>query len=1212
MKEGQPKEQLLTPQQIARALGRPEPTQEQAAIISSPLQPRLVVAGAGSGKTATMVDRVVWLVANGLVRADQVLGVTFTRKAAGELRERMRSRLEELRRQGLVQQEAGPEGEARSQDPTILTYHSYANSLVKQYGLRLGIEEDVQMLGEAQTWQLVAQILEHYEGKLPEQERAKSSMVEAVLKLSGECAEHLVSPQQLIDWCQQTLNQVRDLPRPTVKGASAEHKALVQGLELRIFYAELIKRYASLKKQMQVMDYGDLIAQAARVAREVPLAAQTERQRFAVVLLDEFQDTSHAQMQLFSDLFGAKATSSAHPVMAVGDPKQSIYGFRGASDGQLFSFYDYFPTEDRSASYLTVAWRNDQAILAAANRVAQPLALSPEWVQAPSAIEVPPLQARPGAGEGRLLVGQYLTDRQEASELAAFIADQRKAYQQLPQEQMPTMAVLCKKRAMMGPLQQAFEQAGVPYQVVGLGGLLDTPEIVDMVAVLRVLSDPGRSDALMRIMAGARWRLGVSDLLAFGDWAQALKRQRELEIRFGLGEQEAASWAQQQLADEAASESADAEPAQAGPVSADHYRRLLQAAAPDVTDSASLVEALENLPEPGWVSAASGRSLSLEGLSRLRALAAELDYLRQFTADDLTSLLGQIERTLLLDIELAARPGVAAVSARRHLDAFYEAAAAYESGAPRLAALLDLAGRSGAGEEEPVFLPGSATASAAGITGFLAWLDAAAQQEKGLEMAAEPPRQDLVQILTVHASKGLEWDQVYLPGLAQGDFPDGKDERWTKQGDSLPWPLRGDRHYLPGWQSDFENLRDLGEFIALLAQQATEHRVLEERRLAYVGFTRARSLLFLAASAWKGTGVKPRDLSDFLLELLEGQDLPLELLADLDKEQVGQQNPQAASISTALWPFDPFDGPQLQTWSSLEELEEGAASLQPDPPLGPLTGLSSRQLVQRAARQVLAGGMLPEELEQAQQELAARGGVEAPEVEADIRDWQEEARLLLELLKQPLQEQALDLPAHLPASTLVALAQNQQEVINNFRRPMPQRPGLAARLGTVFHSWIEDQYGRRGQLDFEEDFDDGEEEQELDLALLQENFLKSKWADLDPWELEYPIETPLGGLTVRGRIDAVFASRNQEGQPTFTLVDWKTGRPPKSQKELEQRSVQLGFYRLAFARLQGLDPQAIKAYFFYAQTGESLEISDIWTEQKLEGLIAQTRQGLGG
>lgn len=142
----------FTPSELAGILGeKNRPTPEQASIIESPLTPRLVIAGAGSGKTATMADRVVWLVANGWVRPEEVLGVTFTRKAAGELASRIRAKLATLQR--IAAEDDGrlgfPESLANADDlePKVSTYHSYASSIVSDYGLRLGIERDVVLLG---------------------------------------------------------------------------------------------------------------------------------------------------------------------------------------------------------------------------------------------------------------------------------------------------------------------------------------------------------------------------------------------------------------------------------------------------------------------------------------------------------------------------------------------------------------------------------------------------------------------------------------------------------------------------------------------------------------------------------------------------------------------------------------------------------------------------------------------------------------------------------------------------------------------------------------------------------------------------------------------------------------------------------------------------------------------------------------------------------
>ena len=138
-------EPRFTPSQLADILGeKNHPTSEQSAIISSSLTPRLVIAGAGSGKTATMADRVVWLVANGWVRPEEVLGVTFTRKAAGELASRIRSKLATLQR--VAAEDDGSIGfpadllGADDLEPRVSTYHSYASGIVSDYGLRLGIE----------------------------------------------------------------------------------------------------------------------------------------------------------------------------------------------------------------------------------------------------------------------------------------------------------------------------------------------------------------------------------------------------------------------------------------------------------------------------------------------------------------------------------------------------------------------------------------------------------------------------------------------------------------------------------------------------------------------------------------------------------------------------------------------------------------------------------------------------------------------------------------------------------------------------------------------------------------------------------------------------------------------------------------------------------------------------------------------------------------
>src|SRR5699024_352158 len=150
----------FTSAELARLLRRPEPTAEQSQVVSAPLEPAVVIAGAGSGKSETMASRVVWLVANGYVRPEQILGLTFTRKATAELAERVRRRLEQLR-----DTEQFPD-ELLDGEPTISTYNSYAGRIVADHALREAIEPTARLLSEGQSWQVAARIVGEYDGPM--------------------------------------------------------------------------------------------------------------------------------------------------------------------------------------------------------------------------------------------------------------------------------------------------------------------------------------------------------------------------------------------------------------------------------------------------------------------------------------------------------------------------------------------------------------------------------------------------------------------------------------------------------------------------------------------------------------------------------------------------------------------------------------------------------------------------------------------------------------------------------------------------------------------------------------------------------------------------------------------------------------------------------------------------------------------------------------
>ena len=1053
------------------ALRLPVPTAEQAAVIGAPLGPAVVVAGAGSGKTETMSARVLWLVANELVRPDQVLGLTFTTKAAGELATRIRVRLAQLR---AFLGAGGPAGDpALAGEPTVATYHAYAGRLVAEHALRLGVEPSVRLLSEAMTWQLAQKVVRTYDLDVPELDNAESTVTNWVLDLAGELAEHLVEPDELRRWTDELRTRVMAKPRRSASGRGvagepyAEVRRLLERAAARVALLPLVDRYQRAKQDARAIDFGDQMEIAARVADRFPEVGRAERARYAAVLLDEYQDTGHAQLTMLRGLFGASA--GGHPVTAVGDPAQAIYGWRGASANNLIRFATHFRTaagDPAPVLPLSTSFRNDEQVLDVAN------ALSAEIRE-----NVPALSPGPRGGPGVVRAALLETVADEADWLADQVAAvwREDAADRRLRAGGRSVAVLCRRRSQFDLVAGALRARGVPVELVGLGGLLATPEIRDLVSTLQVVSDPTAGAALARLLTGARWRVGGRDIAALGRRARSLAARRE----------EAAAGTR------------------------------------DVVSDASLVEALDDLGPPELYSA--------DGYRRMSTLAAELAALRQRTAQPLPDLVADVERTLLLDIEVAAAPDRDRAAGRAHLDRFAEVAADF-----------------------------SVDAEAPTLGAFLAYLAAAEDAERGLEAGVVDVDADRVQVLTVHAAKGLEWDVVAVPGLTVDVFPDLLSTRgsgWASSAPTLPYPLRGDGSDLPVF--DVITPRDqkgLDDARKDFVEACKERAVREERRLAYVAATRARHLL-LASGYWWDTAVRPRGPSTFLTELAAVRGVQVDQWADPPADGATNPLPPPAPVP---WPADPLGARRPL-------VEQGAA------------------LVRGAGEPVADEGTLF-----AEEDLLALG-------------WQREAEILLAERAAAAAPGGADvpLPGHLAVTDLVTLARDPLSLARRVRRPVPTRPAPLARRGTAFHAWLEERYGGERLLDLDELPGAADEDAAPDdeLALLQERFLASAWADRSPEEVEVAFETVVGGVVVRGRIDAVFA----DPDGGWTVVDWKTGDPPR---DGTAAAVQLAAYRLAWAELSGTPVEQVRAAFHYVRQDRTVAPVDLLDAAGLHALVA--------
>lgn len=1145
--------------EIADLLGRPRPTPEQVAVIEAPLEPLLVVAGAGSGKTETMAARVVYLIANGLVAPDGVLGLTFTRKAAGELSERIRRRLRALdarlgadphpgtSRGGRTPGDAGASGHGTAPDallasmqrPTVATYNSYAASLVTEHALRLGLEPGAQLLGEASQWQLAHEVVETWSQDF-ETDAAMSTVVKAVRSLSAALSEHLLDEREARERMQAIVDAIEATPdAPGRSGPYAEPKKLLDLMRQRIGLLDLVAAYRRRKRDAESIDFADQVELGARLAETFPEVRAGERARFPVVLLDEYQDTSFAQARMLGALFG-----QGHCVTAVGDPNQSIYGWRGASASGLSRFAEQF--DDVGGVHhaaLSTSWRNDEAILRAANLVARPLRA--EQV----GLEVTELAARPGAGPGAVEAHFAVNADDEARIVADFVAEHWRPAGPAGRGERVTAAVLCRARSQFVPIEAALRSRRIPVEVVGLGGLLSAPEIVDLVALLQVVHDPSRGDSLMRLLTGPRLNLGTSDLFAIAD------RMRELARRA----------AQSDARSRTAGAGGPADPPGPEDPSDPDDGSTAVARESDLVDSHSIVDVLDELPRPGWTSH-DGRSLTPQALERLQGLAELLAGLRARTYLSVPEIVREAERALGLDIEIGLGTPLEAHRARGNLDAFQDVALSFADGdrAPTLGA-------------------------------FLAWLDAAQSEERGLDQAVSEPDPDAVQIITVHAAKGLEWDVVAVPGLVDGGFPTTRangssgpqDSAWLTGLGTLPYPLRGDRQDLPAFAyRDAEDHKELNESLKDFRSAAGEYQVTEERRLAYVAMTRARSRLALTGS-WFRSAIKPVSPSLFLTELVDER-----VVADADWAQPPTgDNPALDEAAVATWPDAPDAGSRPADAGRSSAVRLGAE-------------LVRHAIETRSADDTRSAGGAPPS---APAPPAPQPAVPHPAVpHPAVRDLAERAELLLAERAagdRPIRD--VELPAHISASALVRMAADAPSYALELRRPVPTRPSVHAHRGTRFHLWVERYFAAPSLVDLDDLPGGDEPEPDATLEALQESFLASPWALLEPVAVEVDVETPVAGIMTRSRIDAVFADPDRPGG--FVVVDWKTGRPPSAPDAVRAREVQLAVYRLAWSRWQGVPLDRVSAAFYYASSGATVRPRELGTQADLEDLIRQER-----
>lgn len=481
--------------QLRSVLGIPFSVEQMAAITAPIDRTQVIIAGAGSGKTSVMAARVVWLVGHVGIAPETVLGLTFTNKAAAELGQRVRLSLDKI----------GDWSEVG--EPTVSTYHAFAGSLIAEHGLRMGIEPDLRITSDASRYQRMAQVIERYDAPLEQVSTHMPTLIGDVMNLDGQLSEHLVTTERLRAFDTGLLAELDRYDKKAV----VHHKG-IETAKKRIELSRLVDRYRQAKSEDGVMDFSDQMAWGAELAA-IPEVGRALRERFGIVLLDEYQDTSVAQRDLLKSLFSGdtEATGRGHSVTAVGDPAQGIYGWRGAASGNLAEFLEHFPCADGTLGRfhtLDVSQRCYEDIIDVANTLAADYYVTTDIVK--------PLKAVEREDKGSVSVSLHHTVTAEIEHVVAAITAARAT------TPLKEIAILVREGREIGAIVKALREHRIPVEVVGLNGLLAQPEIQDVLAVLEVVEDVTANPALLRLLNGPRWRIGPRDLALLGHRAHAL------------------------------------------------------------------------------------------------------------------------------------------------------------------------------------------------------------------------------------------------------------------------------------------------------------------------------------------------------------------------------------------------------------------------------------------------------------------------------------------------------------------------------------------------------------------------------------------------------------------------------------------------------------------------------------------------------------------
>ena len=1077
---------------------------------------------------------------------------------------------------------------------------------------------------------------------------------------------------------------------------------------------DLVLQFDAEKKRVNMAQFSDFTIAAYYLVTHFPSICAQYKNQYSQVLLDEYQDTSTTQAMLINTLFHAEndgdndgdfASSKRTHVMAVGDPFQAIYSFRGASTGAFCKFEQDFNINEQNKYSLTVTRRNSLFILKVANALTEPMRGENGDNSTQNAsrrfssiddreVQVETLKPKEDAPNGTIAALFMPSQAEEIDAVVRFaqkiIEKQEKQESQGSQvsqvSREPQLAILFRSKANMPKYAEKLESAGIRTSIVGYSSLIEKPAVKDVLSLLKVVQDHSDSNSLMRLLATPRFALSTSDLGALAAIANSANTEYLYNIYSSAGLLEAdlpkSQWdsAVRNLRNKANS----------GEISGQVINIY------GGVYLADLIMRDFSTKNDQWVNQMQ-QKLSIRGFDAVKRLSKILHNVEGIQRNSLTNVMQAAVQAINVDIDTAVG------SALKYKDFSNQIILDdMRSVLDSLNAIVETYIQE-MGEWQDVSL-----------RGLISWIDSAknldSQSGSSVSSSSQTEPAQVV-LMTVHQSKGLQWPAVAVVGLNEGAFPSNQGDSLKVDdngqasaripiefGASVPSALRVDANILPHFphtvtraeamhpekamqsldsvQKIFDEIKpdrikalcdfaeavkevdscdssDSGDFLseetrrvynAYKSQQnvdsmpftQSEERGIQlhmdERHLMYVALTRAKFAALLTGSATSGDSAqsgRKRSASVFLNESINA-------IKNLNGAIEVQRCDSNEENKTESKESEEYEEQDVFGFIAGDDAQEFAAEFSKIAPQSDSSSLEPTlkwpcTLSSTIEKSLIESAKLVENCDSDLESVYDSSINTNPKSllykakifiqDADLTS-QNDCDYSLEELAEKVNKISSGSRLNVTSLQKISkIAQNAKtSVYNNLLaciRPIPSIPSIDANLGTKFHAWAQQFVDSATPSEFcacyewknivkhgislektpenrqkvIDDFNQSRKDSDSQSCALnqwKQRLIESRWAKRVPLAAEMPIlmqidDSAFADRIINGTLDAVFAGGLDAGDTTklYTIVDWKTGKRPKSVEDIRLKLEQLDWYRMLLARATNVDLRCIDATLYY-------------------------------